>query len=234
MNRNEPAPIEDRYRGPASDEPAADTSRLSKDEWRYAAKVFAIATLAWSILAGLWLTMQTIYALRAFNAEARVAGIVAVSAFLAVASRSVLAAVCLALVLVVHRRTKNDVAPPRSGLFVPMFLIVPAVTPLAGLLICTVSMLLLVFGYDQPFALALESIDKTFLFSDVPVGILLAAGSSIVIAGLSAELARLLARVQGWPILKYIILTSFAGVVASIVGGVLLPIFYFAQFGKWP
>ncbi len=28
---------DDVYRPPSSDEPAADTSRLSKDEWRYAA-----------------------------------------------------------------------------------------------------------------------------------------------------------------------------------------------------
>ncbi len=234
MNRDEPASIEDRYRGPASDEPAADASRLSKEEWRYAAKVFAIATLAWSILCGLWLTMQTIYALRAFNAEARVAGIVAVSAFREVASRSVQAAVCLALVLMVHRRTKADIPPPRSGLFAPMFLIVPVVTPLAGILICTVSMLFLVYGYDQPFALAWESIDKTFRFSDVAIGILRAAASSFVVAAFGADLARLLARVQGWPILKYIILSFVAGVVASIESSVIMPIYYFTQYGQWP
>jgi len=226
--------IEERYRPPASNEPVADTSRLSKDEWRYAAKVFVIATLVLSILKGLLLTLQTIYALRAFGAEARVAGIVAVSALRHVGLMTVQFAVCIAIILVVHRRQKRDIPPPTSGLFIPMFLIVPVVTPIAGLIMCTVSVLFLMFGYDQAFAIAWESIRSTFVFADAIIGMLLAAAGSIVFAGLSAELARLLARVRGWPILKCFIASFLTGVVNALVGSVIWRIIYAVEFGEGP
>ncbi len=225
---------DDVYRPPSSDESAADTSRLSKDEWRYAAKLFVIATLVLSILNGLLLTLQTILALRAFNLEARVAGIVAVSALRQVGLLAVQLAVCIALILVVHRRTKANIPPPQTGLLLPMFLIVPLVTPIAGVIMCTVSMLFLMFGYDQGFAIGWDAIHKTFVFSDAIIGMLLAAAGSIVFAGPSAELARLLARVRGWAILKCFIASFLTGVVTSLVGTVVWQVLYPVAFGEGP
>ena len=72
--------IEDQYHPPGSNEPPANHSTFSTEEWRYMAKVFAWWVVGASIVVAIALTVQTVYALKAFSAAGLTGGIVVVSA----------------------------------------------------------------------------------------------------------------------------------------------------------
>lgn len=202
------------------------SERLSRAEWYDAAKVFGLATALLAILSGLLLTWQTTTALRAFGAEGRVAGIVAVSAMREVAKINVSLAAYISMILMMHRRQKTNTPPPKRDLFLPIFFIVPTITPIAGILATTTSVLFLVISYDRALDGAWSSIRNTFVFSDAIIGMAMAGAGSLVLAAIAPDLLRLSNRIPGWPILKYIIAAFVVGVVHSLVGYLLYPIVY--------
>lgn len=226
--------LDDRYQSPAFEEASTEALRLTKEEWRYAAKEFVVATLCASFIRGAWYTWQTTYALRAFSAEARVAGIMAVSAIRHVGAVNAMFGVCIALFLVVHRRTKLDAPPPKHGFFWPMFLAVPLVAPISGVMMTCLSVLILSLVYEQGFAIAWKSILNTFVPSDASIGMLLAASLSIIYAAIGAELARWVARMHQWRIVTYIAAWFVTGLSANLPAAVLMPIIYADELRGMP
>lgn len=224
---------DDVYRPPEADVAAAG-ERLTKDEWRYAAKVFGIAAIVLAVWIGMVLTLQTHLALRAFSAEGRVCGIVAVSAMREVARIKVALAMSIALILVVHRRLKTNTPPPSRGLFLPVLLLGPLVTPLVGILATATSIFHVVFVYDSPFELAWQSILHTFMVQDGFIGMLMSAASSLVLAAIAPDLLRFSNRFYGWPILKCFIASFVVGLVHLLVGYLLFPIVYGDELQGFP
>ncbi|MBK9260400.1 MAG: ABC transporter permease [Polyangiaceae bacterium] len=211
---------ENLYRPPASAESAEDVARLSRSEWRYVAKVFAIATVATSIFWGVTLTLQTTYALKAFSAEGRVAGIVFVSALREMGRVAVGFAACIALVLLVHRRMDADIRPPAGGIFLPVMVVLPLAAPIAGLIMCVTSLCFLLVGFEQPFALCWDAIRSTLVYQDPLLGMLSATAQTFVFGALATEIARRIARYEGWTILKILIISLVMGFFSQIATSV--------------
>lgn len=207
---------EDHYHSPKFDEPPADSAHLTKAEWRFVAKVFAIATVAVSIVVGAVLALQTTYALKTFSAEGRVAGIVAVSAFREMNKVAVGSAACIAFVCMVDRRTDAGIAPPSRGLFLPIAITLPLFAPLAGVIITTSSVLLLLVGHDQPYAGCRDSIRDILMSQDPLVGVFSAMVYSLLLGVLARDVARIVARYAGWPILKILILSWVTQLLAYL------------------
>ncbi len=225
--------FDDRYQAPRSDEMAAETVRLSKDEWWYAAKVFGVATLAKSILAGAVLTWQTSYALRAFSAEGRVAGIVAVSTIREVGVLAAFSAAAIALVLVVRRRVKADFAPPTQGLFWPILVLMPIATPMIGMVMTGVSLGLLLTVYDGRWDIAWHSILHTFVPGDALIGMIKAFIAALIHGAFVKNSARFLARWHDWPIFACIVASFVTGTTLQVVGRIVLPVAIYFETGEW-
>lgn len=202
------------------------SERLSKAEWVYAAKVFGLATALLAILSGVVLTWQLTTALGTFGAEGRVAGIVAVSTMREVAKINVSLAAYISMVLMMHQRQKTNTPPPRHGIVLPIFFIVPIVTPIAGILATTTSVVFLVIAYERALDGAWSSIRNTFVFFDAIIGMAMAGAGSLVLAAIAPDLLRLSNRIAGWPILKCFIAAFVVGVVYFLVGNLLYPIVY--------
>ena len=112
--------VEDYYQSPAVQAPPADTTRLTKQEWRFAGKLFVLATLGAAVIYGAWSAAQTIDMLPSSKTNPVVGGFMALSDMRPFGSVVTLFGVCVALILVVRRRAKAGVPPPKSGLFWPM------------------------------------------------------------------------------------------------------------------
>ena len=198
--------FEERYQSPVTVESNAHTTRLTKEEWRYAGKIFVMVTVGAALFRGAWPAWQAIAAAREFRRDGEVAALLAVGAMRHVGSVVALFGMCMALILVVRRRAKAGVPPPKSGLFWPMFLIVPLSAPLVGLVMCGVCVgsIWLAFGHMRSFII--KDHLRSFLLENAHAGIALGAASSLLSAGLSAELARGAELIHRWPILAGIAL----------------------------
>lgn len=198
--------IEDHYRPPASVEASEDTARLSRAEWRYVAKVFAIATVAASMVWGTVHTLQMSFALQQFGGEDFAARVVGLSALRQGGVTVAVFAASCALVLVINRRTVANLGPPNRGMLVPAIVALPVVTPLAGSMICVCSLLLLRVAYGQPHAVAWDSMRNTLSWSDASFSMMYAAVHAVLLAALMPDIARRLARVRGWTIPKILVI----------------------------
>jgi hypothetical protein len=217
MNPEHPAPIEDRYRGPASDEPAADTSRLSKEEWRYAAKVFATWFLGGSVLWTLILIWQSNWALSQFGGQQYLARVVVLQLFNLYGAGLPIAAACITLVMVTELRVKAAKLEPVHP--VPWWIggCLGLTTPVAMALILGLSLAIITYGVGVPWADSWKGIQVAFGWSYFASAILSVVSASMLLVVLTPRLMRLLLRFRGWVILKCIVLMNVIGLVLHFI-----------------
>lgn len=214
--------IENRYQSPVSEESLPDAARLTKEEWRYAGKVFVVATLAAAIVRGAFHTWLTIYMSPVSSAEGRAAGIMAVSSMRVLGGVAALFGMCIALILVIGPRAKAGVPPPNRGLFGPMFLIVPLCTPLAALVICGVCIAILLLTDGHVWTGIWRSIVNLYLLEDTLVGSSMGATTSFIYAALGTDLARWIARMHNWTISMCIAVWFITAWTSELVHYVLM------------
>src|SRR5690242_7839686 len=112
------------YQAPATD---VDVKPSSAD-WRHAAKVFAGWIASASLVSGAVSALRAGYALRAFSAESRIAGIVAIGALRIGAAHVAASAASVALVAMTHRRPSTSPGSQRSKMPWQIYAAVPFAT----------------------------------------------------------------------------------------------------------
>lgn len=209
--------IEDRYRPPSSNEPAADTSRLSKDEWRYAAKVFVAWFLAGSVLIALVATWQNNFALSQFGGQEYLARVMTLAIPGSYGPMLSIAAACIALVMVTERRARAAIPRPvqRIPWWVAGFL--GLITPIAMALILGSSLAIITYGVGVPWADSWKGIQAAFKWRDVASAIFSVVITSALLSALVQRVTRVLFRFRGWVFLKCIVLMNVSGVVLGLV-----------------
>lgn len=206
---------DDVYRPPSADAPPANHSTFSAEEWRYIGKVFAWWVVGASIVVGVGLTVQTVYALKAFSAAGRTGGIVAVSALRQMAPTVVIFAASSTLVMAIERRTERRLPPPSQELPLLALASFFAALPVVNSIILGVSFATNTVYYDGSAADFWTSIDSTVGMGDFAFGTGLLLILAFLLRVSAPGIVRQLGQFPGLLLLKYFL----AAVTCVVVGG---------------
>lgn len=204
------------YQPPAESDLARQTT-LSRDEWRYAARVFGYWVVGTSIVFGIFLTIRTVTALKAFGAGSYSAGIILVSVLWQMGPRAVAFAACSALVMVVETRSKRQMRPPTKIVYSPAILGLYGALFIANGLISVTSLLVILIFLNGSMNEIWESLSRTVLFDDF-IGGIFVLSSVIAILGFAGRYAmQLVAKRQGgaWLALKLFVALQMCGLLTE-------------------
>lgn len=209
------------YQPPAV-ETAPNHSAFSVDEWRYIAKVFAYWVVGASVFAGIALTLQTVYALRAYAAGYRSGGIVAISALRQVAPAVVMFAVCTTLALAIERRSEKALPPPtRIDWYGWVVAWLYVALPIASGIIVVTSFVTTTIAFDGLVAEFWLSIRRLLTLEDFLFGVVVLSNLAVLQFVTAPILMRLLSRRPGWLLLKYFVLWLICATIAIFIGNIL-------------
>lgn len=208
------------YRPPIADvEP--NHSAFSADEWRYMAKIFAYWVVGGALVLSCFTTWRFHFALSQFGGQEYLGRIVALAAADLQAPSLVLAAACNALVMVTERRTKAGVTEPVQRLPGTIAIILVLLTPLVMALMLGIALACTALMVGIPSYESLRGVLKHVHPRDLSIAIAPVVVGAFVIVVSTPHIMRVLARFQGWLLLKYLAFGLMCQVLAGVVGGIL-------------
>ena len=158
---------------------ASPHSTFSPDEWRTMAKVFGGWLIGAAIVTGIGLTLQAVYALRAFSVQSRVGGIVVVSALREIAPVIIFLAVSVALSSALDKRVRGHIPPPASVGHGPAVLAVSAGFTIANGVVAITSFLTSMMSEGGNARVFVDSIRATVVPGDMAHGMAKCLGGTM-------------------------------------------------------
>lgn len=197
--------FDERYQSPVSEAGPVQKTPLTKEEWRYAGKMFFLLSFGAALLRGFWPVWQwqrrdTQLALRT-PTEAFYAELHAVATLRPIGAVVTLFGVCMALFFVVRRRMKAGLSTPNHGLFWPMFATVPLGAPLAASVMVAGGTGGIWVAHGPMSILWIAVALETVVIRSALVGFSIGTITAVVYALFGTVLARVAAWAYNWPIL---------------------------------
>jgi hypothetical protein len=204
-------PHENPYQAPQ----AAVEPSPANESSRTAAKVFVAWLLGASLVKGAALALQTGYALAAFNAEQRVAGLLAVSA-LSVGAPQVAASACSVALAWATRRPLGTQRP-----LWPVYALVPLAAPVAAGVMIAMGVGVTSLQYGAPLRASWQSIREIATPGDGVFGLALAGALAIVLGALAALLGPRLSALRAGLFARIVVALLATGLISGAVQGAL-------------
>jgi hypothetical protein len=200
---------------PCQAPPAAVETSPASGSSRSAATVFVAWLVGASLVKGAALALQTGYALAAFGAEGRVAGLLAVSALRVGAAQVAASAGSVALVWA----TRRPLGAERP--LWPMYALVPLAAPVAAGVMIAVGVGVTSFRYGAPLRASWQSIREIATPGDGVFGLTLAGALAIVLGALAARLGPRLSALRAGLFARIVVALLATGLITGAVQGAL-------------
>lgn len=194
--------------------------------WRYAYAVYGACLIAWSCLWGVLKTAVTENALHAFGAEARTAGVVAVSVLRSTAAPVAMLSASIALVMQLHRRLADEMPSATSTWL--LLVTVPLGALLVGVLASSVSVITGV-ALGIPPSRSWRAVSELVTPGDLGYAIAHACGYAAVAgAGVTAVLP-LLDRKRHWHVLAKLAVVWAVSTVGCVAVNLVWDLIFLAD-----
>jgi ABC-type transporter Mla maintaining outer membrane lipid asymmetry permease subunit MlaE len=180
---------------------------------------FAAWLLGASVVVGVTTALQTGYALRAFSAESRVSGLLALAAFRVLAAH--VAATATSVAIVVGMRPPSSTAAQRQAPFWLFHVAVPLATPLAACTMILAGTGVGTVAYDLSARTSWESIVEIARVDDLLYGIASACAYALALGAISAIVDPRRLHMGGRLIVRILVAVIATGLVTGLVGGAL-------------
>lgn len=196
--------IDERYQPPISQADPSQKMPLTKEEWRYAGKMYFLMSFGAALLYGIWPAWERREWIAgpksSVGSPGNVAAIEIVFATRHFGAVVALFGVLMALFLVVRKRRKAGMPPPNHGLFWPMLLSVPLGAPLFGFVMLGAGTAFVRVVYGSISSSMLQLVWEGRMIAMTHVGLTLGTVVAIGYALSGTALARGAAWAYKWPL----------------------------------
>jgi hypothetical protein len=188
-----------------------------RGDWRFSSKVFLGWVVGASLIAGVLSALHAGFALRAFEAQFRLAPIVSIDAVRESAPQISAAAAAVGGFVAMHHRFSRPGGGWTATLRCwPIFGAVAPATLVSALLMAACALVISALVFNVPLRVSWQGVRELLRGADVLVGLARAFGLALVMIAVVAAIAPLLARCRRRLLVKAIVVLIVARVTALV------------------